>query len=78
MARGDITEIYIELLDEGTPTLIGTTSIDLGNGTYKVLPSKRYDPEDQVWEFPPGTIVRGEYVKNGKMGTIFFAVAKVK
>jgi hypothetical protein len=51
-------EIYIRLLDEGTPCSRPTQAIDLGNGLFKVLPTPAYDPTDEVWEFPPGSIVR--------------------
>ena len=35
-----------------------TRALDLGNGLFKVLPTSRYDPEDEVWEFLPDSIVR--------------------
>ena len=25
---------------------------------FKVLPIENYDPEDEVWQFPPGTFVK--------------------
>ncbi len=30
------------------------------DGNYKVLGYKDYDPEDEEWEFPPGSIVQCE------------------
>jgi len=47
-------------LDEGTEVFRPTTAHDLGGGVFKVLPSPNYDPEDEEWEFIPGTLVRGE------------------
>lgn len=54
------TTIYIRLLDEGTEVFRPTKAYDLGGGVFKVLPSPDYDPEDEKWEFIPGTLVRGE------------------
>ena len=53
-------KIYIELLEEGTPTIRGTEAIPLGNGHYQVLPTPDYDPEDETWKFIPGSIVHCE------------------
>jgi len=51
-------EIYIRLLGEGTECSRPTQALDLGNGLFKVLPISNYDPTDEVWEFPPDSIVR--------------------
>ena len=53
-------EIHVRLLDEGTECSRRTLALDLGNGLFKVLPISNYDPTDEVWEFPPDTIVRSE------------------
>lgn len=50
--------IYIQLLDEGTFCTRPTEAEPLGDGRYRVLPTPDYDPEDEKWEFPPGSIVR--------------------
>ena len=50
--------IYIQLLDEGTWVCRPTQGEVLGNSLYRVLAIPNYDPEDEVWEFLPGTIVR--------------------
>ena len=50
--------IYIQLLDEGTFSARPTLSESLGGGLYKVLATPDYDPEDEKWEFPPGSVVR--------------------
>lgn len=52
--------IYIRLLDEGTDVFRPTEVLDLGEGLFRVLPTADYDPEDEKWEFPPGSIVRAE------------------
>ena len=70
--------IYIDLPEEGTPTIRQTQGIDLGNGLYKVLPAPDYDPEDEVWEFLPGSIVRCEKRLNDWLKKdILIAVEKV-
>ena len=51
-------EIYVRLLHEGTECSRPTQAVDLGDGLFKVLPTSKYDPEDEVWEFPPDSIVR--------------------
>ncbi len=53
-----IIEISVYLPEENVDTWIITTAEFLGNGLYKILPPDRYDPEDIVMEFLPGTIVR--------------------
>lgn len=58
------TEIFVPLLEEGTPTIRPTQAIPLGNGTYKVLPTPDYDPEDEVWEFLPGSVVQCDMIED--------------
>jgi len=68
--------VYVELPEESSPTIRPTQAEDLGDGTYKLLPAEDYDPEDEVWEFPPDSIVkaekrvgfRGEYLHVVKVG----------
>ena len=50
--------IYIHLLDEGTTVVRPTQGVPLGSGVYRVLPTADYDPDDEHWQFPPGSIVR--------------------
>ena len=53
-----ITEtIFIPLLDEGTDVARPTQGEHLENGTFRVLPTPRYNPEDEAWQFVPGSIV---------------------
>lgn len=70
-------EIYVQLLEEGTPTVRGTQAIPLPNGVYKLLPTPDYDPQDEIWEFLPGSIVQCEARDNwGK--EILLAVKQVR
>ena len=71
------TRIYIYLLDEGTPTVRPTEAIDLGGGRYKILPTDSYNPNDETWEFLPGSIVRCERADTAHTKNILLAVEKV-
>jgi len=57
-------EVYVVLLEEGTDTIRGTQAVDLGDGLYKLLPTPWYDPEDEIWEFLPGSVVRAKQSKD--------------
>lgn len=52
--------IYIELLNEGTSVWRPTSALRVGPHTYVVLPTPDYDPEDEEWRFPPGSVVVGQ------------------
>jgi hypothetical protein len=62
--------VFVRLLEEGTEVSRPTEALELGNGLFKLLPTADYDPQAEVWEFPPGSIIRcasrrddsGEYV----------------
>jgi hypothetical protein len=61
--------IHVRLLEEGASTTRPTEALKIEDGKYKILPTKDYDPEDEVWEFVPGSIVSakkvdGLFVKN--------------
>ena len=53
-----MTTIYIPLLEEAVDVLRPTQGIQRDENQYEVLPTDDYDPEDEVWKFPPGSIVR--------------------
>ena len=56
-----VTEkIYIRLLDEGVDSWLPTTGEKITDTVYKVLPTDDYDPNDEDWEFIPGTVVKCE------------------
>lgn len=67
-------EIYIYLLNEGVEVWRPTQAVDLGNGSYKILATENYDPDDETWQFPPGSVVRGENKKLSE-GTVLVAIA---
>ena len=49
--------IYIQLLEEGTIVYRPVPALEVKNNIYEVRGSEIYDPEDEVWEFSPGTYV---------------------
>ena len=57
--------IYIPLLEEGTVVFRPTQGIALDIDVFQVLPTDDYDPEDEVWKFLPGTIVKCEKKEHG-------------
>jgi len=57
MMRVRETTIYVALLDEGTACWRPVQAEVLENGSYRIV-SDNADPEDEHWEFPPGSVVR--------------------
>jgi hypothetical protein len=66
-------KLFVRLLDEGTEVSRPTDAVDLGNGLYKLLPTSNYDPDDETWEFLPGSTVRCE-TRHGVSGEYLVAV----
>jgi hypothetical protein len=52
-----VSTIYIPLFNEGTSVVRPTQDIKLGENLYRVLPNQDYDPNDEEWAFPPGSVV---------------------
>lgn len=50
-------EIYIQLLGEGTKVYRPVSASKIDANVYRVEGSEVYDPDDEEWEFKPGTIV---------------------
>jgi len=57
--------IYVRLLDEGTPTSRPTNAVKVGVESFRLLATPNYDPEDEHWEFPPGSVVRCKATEYG-------------
>jgi len=53
----DLVTIYVPLLDEGSPTSRPTQAERVGNNLFKLLPTPNYDPHEEHWKFPPGSVV---------------------
>lgn len=61
-----ISTIYVPLLDEGVDVLRPTRAIKLGAHAYRLLPTPDYDPDDECWQFTPGSVVHvGEETIDG-------------
>lgn len=67
--------IYVRLLNEGIDVSRPTEAVDLGEGLFKILLTRDYDPEDEEWEFPAGSIVECERVQSAE-GEYLLAVKK--
>jgi hypothetical protein len=68
--------IYIQLLNEGTFCVRPTLGEKMDEDIYRILPTDDYDPEDEVWEFLPGAVVRVEN-KKVSTGEVLIAIEKV-
>ena len=73
--ENSVVKIHVRLLDEGTECSRPTQGVVLGNDLFKLLPTDNYDPNDEHWEFVPGSIVRAKEVRNVD-GTYLLAVAQ--
>jgi L-methionine (R)-S-oxide reductase len=65
--------IHVRLLNEGTDVSRPVEAIEMGEGLFKILATTGYDPEDEEWEFPPGTIVRLKE-RHDNSGEYFIAI----
>jgi hypothetical protein len=70
-------EVFVTLLEEGTDTIRPTKATVIRDGVYQLLASTDYDPEDEIWEFLPGTVVecKETYTDTGR--PILLAVRQV-
>ncbi|HEY8667185.1 MAG TPA: hypothetical protein VIL86_10985 [Tepidisphaeraceae bacterium] len=50
-------EIYVALLDEGVDVWRPVPAKKVGGSTYTILQPSDYDPDDEKWQFPPGSTV---------------------
>lgn len=78
MTSGEIPPIpvliYVQLLNEGVDVYRPTTAEPLENGLFRLNPTPDYNPEDEEWEFLPGTIVAGR-VQSLYEGKLLVAVS---
>jgi hypothetical protein len=65
--------MYVRLLDEGTAVSRPVKAVALEAGCFQLLPTPDYDPDEEHWEFPPGSMVRWEW-RGGADGDLFLAV----
>ena len=50
--------LYVCLLNEGATCARPTTGVFVARDVVRVDATENYDPEDEEWEFPPGSEVR--------------------
>ena len=49
--------IYIRLLEEGTTAYRPVSATKIGENVFQIKGFDTYDPEDEIWEFLPGSTV---------------------
>jgi hypothetical protein len=52
--------VHARLRDEGSSAARPTPAENEGNELFRLLAAPNYDPDDEHWEFPPGSVVRCE------------------
>jgi hypothetical protein len=70
-------EVYVQLLGEGTRVFRPTTAAPVRAGVVRLLPTEHYNPNDENWEFKPGSIVRIEQQVLSGPETVWVAVSYV-
>lgn len=60
-----LVDLQVRLLNEGTTVSRPAQALDRGDGIFELLPTRDYDPEDEQWEFPPGSLIRVERRSDG-------------
>lgn len=58
MDLNGIDSVYVQLMNEGTRSYRPAPYITLGHDLVRLLAHPDYCPEDEEWEFKPGSIVR--------------------
>lgn len=69
-------KIYVRLMDEGVPVARPTYGEVIKDHIVRILPTENYNPDDEIWEFPPGTVVRCERKISPDGKEALFAIAK--
>ena len=57
---GQVSTIYVALLNEGTPAWRLVKAEKLDEAKYRIM-EQSYDRETEEWEFPPGAVVVCEW-----------------
>ena len=52
--------VYVQLLNEGTIVYRPAPAVFLESNIVKLVLHDEYDPDDEEWEFKPGSVVRVE------------------
>jgi len=76
IAHADMREIFVPLLNEGTRVFRPARAISLGGTRFRLIRPSDYDPENERWEFPPGTVVECRTEKlSGREVLVAFSAA---
>ena len=65
--------VYVRLLDEGTEVVRPTLAEEVAPSLYRLLPTQDYDPADEIWEFPPGSLIQ---LKSTEKGGVTFLLVR--
>ena len=68
--------IYVRLLDEGVQVARPAYGELIKDDIFRLLPTENYDPDDETWEFLPGTVVRCERKISPDGNEVLLAVAE--
>ena len=68
--------IYVALLDEGVDVWRPVPAHRVDGDTYVILRPDSYDPSDESWEFPPGSVVKCR-LRQTREGSILAAVERL-
>jgi len=66
--------IFVKLLNEGTDVWRPVKAEEIGELTYRIIDDGSYDPNDEEWEFLPGSKVVCQMQKKSS-GNILVAVS---
>lgn len=71
------TEVYVKLLDEGVDVWRPVRAIREADGAFRLCRPGWYDPETEIWQFPPNSRVKCKMkvFADGKQGLV--AVAEI-
>ncbi len=69
-------EVYIELLDEGTVVYRPTNASKIRDNIYLLHSMDNYNPDDEIWQFLPGSYVITEQ-KKLRTGKVLVAVKQL-
>lgn len=61
------SHVFVRLLGEGTLVYRPSPAKFLSERTARLIAPSNYDPEDEDWEFKPGSIVRVELRRLGEV-----------
>lgn len=70
------TIVFVRLLEEGTDVWRPVGATALPDGTFELRETDEYDPEAELWEFPPHTRVRCAVKRFADGGTGLVAVSR--